>query len=343
MKYFLILLIVLSGNIIAHARDRDSTVYFLLPDSIRAISFTADVKVKSFDPQKRIAAGIRTNMVSLMMESKKDKKHIVFGFPKYAKIMSYGSGIDMDERGELQWDYNWNANENYKLLIAVATDSALNFALYSGYIFLPKEMKWKLLGTCKISGQWKAIRQPTGLIAGKKSAIQASINNSWVQRANGSWKTLDKSEQLTPVLNLVSHMDSVHQIIADKQIVSTAIKSGQTDITDSIEGVYYKIINPGTGNQVAVSDTVTVHYKGYLFGNGEIFDQTSEKPATFPLNRLIRGWQLAIPLLKVGGKIKIVIPSSQAYSIRTRAAKIPPNSILVFEVEVMDAKPAANR
>jgi FKBP-type peptidyl-prolyl cis-trans isomerase FkpA len=333
----------LSGNIFAYAGDKDSTVYYFLPDSIRAISFIADVKVQSFHPKKRIATGIRTNMVSLLLESKKYKKQIVFGFPKSAKIMSYGSGIRTDERGELQWDYNWNANENYKMLIAVATDSVLNFVLYSAYVLLPKEMKWKLIGTCKISGQWKAIRQPAGLISGKKSDIQAFINNSWVQRANGSWKTLDKTEQPTPFVNLVSHVDSVYQIIADKQLVAKAMKSGQTDISDSIDGVYYKIINPGTRNQVAVTDTVTVHYKGYLFGNGEIFDQTSDKPATFPLNRLIRGWQLAIPLLKVGGKIKIVIPSGQAYSIRTRAAKIPPNSILVFEVEVLDAKPAVNR
>src|SRR5688500_3669723 len=112
MKYYLILCIALSGNIIAHAGDRDSTVYYFLSDSIRAISFLADVKLQSFDPKKGIATGIRTNMVSLMLESKKYKKQIVFGFPKSAKIMSYGSGIDMDERGELQWDYNWNANEN---------------------------------------------------------------------------------------------------------------------------------------------------------------------------------------------------------------------------------------
>jgi len=75
-----------------------------------------------------------------------------------------------------------------------------------------------------------------------------------------------------------------------------------------------------------------------LFSDGTVFDQAKDKPATFPLKRLIRGWQIAAPLVKVGGKIKIVIPSGLAYSIRTRAAKIPPNSILVFEIEVVDAK-----
>jgi FKBP-type peptidyl-prolyl cis-trans isomerase len=50
------------------------------------------------------------------------------------------------------------------------------------------------------------------------------------------------------------------------------------------------------------------------------------------------GWQIGVPLCKVGGKIKIIIPSNLGYSIRTRSAKIPPNSVLVFEIEVLDAK-----
>ena len=61
-------------------------------------------------------------------------------------------------------------------------------------------------------------------------------------------------------------------------------------------------------------------------------------PATFPLNRLIRGWQLAVPKINVGGKITIYIPSGQAYGIRTRSKDIPVNSILVFDIEVLEAR-----
>ena len=99
------------------------------------------------------------------------------------------------------------------------------------------------------------------------------------------------------------------------------------------------MIKEGTGRQVSLNDTVTVFYKGYLLKDKSVFDETKDKPAIFPLKRLIMGWQIGVPLCKVGGKIKIIIPSSLAYSIRTRAAKIPPNSILVFEVEVVEAKP----
>ena len=113
------------------------------------------------------------------------------------------------------------------------------------------------------------------------------------------------------------------------------IKPTQNNIHD---GVYYSILKEGTGRQVSVNDTVTIFYKGYLFNDGSVFDETKDKPATFPLKRLIMGWQIGVPLCKVGGKIKIIIPSNLGYSIRTRAAKIPPNSILVFEIEVVDAK-----
>ena len=110
MKYYLILLFSFTGNIICYAGEKDSTVYYPLHDSIRVISFVADVNVQINNPKKEIAAGIRTNMVSLLLESEKNKKQIVFGFPKSAKIMATGIGIKKEDRGELEWNYNWNPN-----------------------------------------------------------------------------------------------------------------------------------------------------------------------------------------------------------------------------------------
>ena len=81
------------------------------------------------------------------------------------------------------------------------------------------------------------------------------------------------------------------------------------------------------------------YYKGAVL-NGEVFDETKEKPARFPLNRLIRGWQIGLPMCRTGGKIRLIIPSGLAYSIRTRSPKIPPNSVLVFDIEVVEAKKA---
>jgi FKBP-type peptidyl-prolyl cis-trans isomerase len=83
-----------------------------------------------------------------------------------------------------------------------------------------------------------------------------------------------------------------------------------------------------------------VHYKGTLLKDGSVFDQTKEKPARFPLQRLIKGWQIGLAKCRVGGKIKIVIPSGIAYGMRARSKAIPPNSVLVFEIEVIKAEPA---
>jgi FKBP-type peptidyl-prolyl cis-trans isomerase len=104
------------------------------------------------------------------------------------------------------------------------------------------------------------------------------------------------------------------------------------------EGMFYQSLKEGTGRLVKVSDTLTVHYKGSLFSDGSVFDETKDKPATFPLERLIKGWQLGLIHCKVGGNMRLYLPSGSAYGIRTRSANIPPNSILVFDVEVLDAK-----
>ncbi|MEQ1678278.1 MAG: FKBP-type peptidyl-prolyl cis-trans isomerase, partial [Chitinophagaceae bacterium] len=174
----------------------------------------------------------------------------------------------------------------------------------------------------------------------KGNTGEATVAQVWCQRNTGSWKNMNTDASSAPVVNLLSHMDSLVQLQAEKIQIEKAIADGTTDVKENVEGVYYAMIKEGTGLPVTVNDTVTVHYKGYLFTDGSVFDETKEKPATFPLKRLIRGWQIGVPLCKVGGKIKLVIPSSMAYSIRTRAAKIPPNSILVFEIEVLDTKPA---
>jgi FKBP-type peptidyl-prolyl cis-trans isomerase len=97
-------------------------------------------------------------------------------------------------------------------------------------------------------------------------------------------------------------------------------------------------LKEGTGRSVSITDTITVFYKGYLLKDGTIFDQTKEKPATFPLNRLIKGWQLGLSQANLGSKIQLIIPSGLAYTIRSRSPLIPPNSVLVFEIELISLR-----
>lgn len=91
----------------------------------------------------------------------------------------------------------------------------------------------------------------------------------------------------------------------------------------------------GTGASPAPTDKVKVHYTGTLV-SGRVFDSTAQRgPAEFPLGGVIRCWTEAIPMLKVGGKAKIVCPSEIAYGPSGNAG-IPGNAVLTFEVELLD-------
>ncbi len=336
-------LLIVLASLLYHfsgASDKDSTIYYNLPDSVKAIQYLAEVRVDNSTDAKFIFTGIRTDVVSLeLAKYRNGEKAVRFSFPEYAPVVASGTGVRVFPKFSADLTYQWADNKTYKLLLANVTDSADNFSLYTGYVWLPEENKWKLVATCRISGIRGPLQHPAIFkYAHKKSTGNLHIGDVWCQRNNGSWKNLKEEIRPSPLINLAGHEDSARQRQTDIKLIEDAIAAGKTDVKQSEQGVYYAMMKEGSGRIVSLEDTVVVHYKGYLFSDGSVFDQTRDKPATFPLKRLIRGWQVGVPLCKVGGKIKLVIPSDMAYSIRTRAAKIPPNSILVFEVEVVDAK-----
>ncbi len=95
----------------------------------------------------------------------------------------------------------------------------------------------------------------------------------------------------------------------------------------------------GDGKEAAASSTITIHYHGIRASDGHVFDSTRGKePATFPLARLIPGWQAGIPGMKVGGIRVLHIPYQFAYGERGAGADIPPKCDLVFAIELKDVK-----
>ena len=142
--------------------------------------------------------------------------------------------------------------------------------------------------------------------------------------------------EVKPVIDLYKNADSAVEAAKEREQIMKAIQAGLFDTTGSKNGVFYTLLKEGTGDPVSINDTLVVHYKGSLL-NGSGFDSTKEKPATFALKRLIRGWQTGMPLCRQGGKIRLIIPSYLGYSIRNLGV-IPPNSVLVFDVEVVELK-----
>jgi len=104
-------------------------------------------------------------------------------------------------------------------------------------------------------------------------------------------------------------------------------------------GLYFIDVKTGTGAQPVSGQTVKVHYTGYLL-DGTKFDSSVDRkePFVFTLGQgqVIKGWDEAISMMKVGGKAKLVIPSNLAYGDRGAGADIPPYSTLVFDVELLE-------
>jgi peptidylprolyl isomerase len=96
----------------------------------------------------------------------------------------------------------------------------------------------------------------------------------------------------------------------------------------------------GTGATVEPNATITAHYTGALVADGTIFQSSLDfgQPVTFGLNQVISGWTQGVPGMKIGGKRRLIIPSAMAYGSQRAAANIPPNSDLVFDIELIAIK-----
>ena len=106
-------------------------------------------------------------------------------------------------------------------------------------------------------------------------------------------------------------------------------------------GLQYQVITEGKGAQPTAADSVTVNYKGTLI-DGTVFDSSYSRnePTTFPLNGVIPGWTEGLQLMKVGGKSKFFVPANLAYGAQSPTPTIPPNSVLVFEIELLSINAA---
>jgi FKBP-type peptidyl-prolyl cis-trans isomerase FkpA len=119
----------------------------------------------------------------------------------------------------------------------------------------------------------------------------------------------------------------------DDATMQNYITANGITATKHSSGMYYQIIEPGSGATPTVNSTVKANYTG-KFTNNTSFDG---RVASFPLGDVIVGWQIGIPLIKQGGKIKLIIPPYLAYGCNDFRG-IPGNSVLVFDVELLEVQ-----
>lgn len=178
-----------------------------------------------------------------------------------------------------------------------------------------------------------------GLVLDKELIVRGfvdSINDKAV---------IEKEEIQALLTNLETTMKAKQQEMSVKEAKESAAlgqkfleenaKKDGVKVTES--GIQYLVLTEGAGDKPVATDTVKVHYKG-TFLNGDTFDSSYDRgePAVFPLNRVIRGWTEGVQLMSVGSKFKFTIPSDLAYGPNGNPPRIPGNSVLEFEIELLE-------
>lgn len=155
-------------------------------------------------------------------------------------------------------------------------------------------------------------------------------------------------EEMQKVMTLFQKDLQAKQELKTKQAAEANLKTANQFLAENAKkpgvkttasGLQYKIIKEGTGKRPTKENTVKVHYTGKLI-DGKVFDSSVQRgqPVEFKLGGVIPGWTEGLQLIKEGGKIELYIPPNLGYGERGAGQTIPPNSALIFEVELLEVK-----
>lgn len=150
---------------------------------------------------------------------------------------------------------------------------------------------------------------------------------------------MTQPEMEQAVVNFQAQEQQRQQAVADQNLAAgtafLAENKKNADVTETASGLQYKVLTKGTGPQPKATDTVVVHYRG-TFIDGSEFDSSYSRgePITISLDQVIPAWQEVVPLMPVGSKWQVFIPSNLGYG-EAGSGPIGPNSALLFDVELL--------
>ncbi|HEY8919195.1 MULTISPECIES: FKBP-type peptidyl-prolyl cis-trans isomerase [unclassified Chitinophaga] len=158
-----------------------------------------------------------------------------------------------------------------------------------------------------------------------------------------------KGDKLKVTFAVENKYSASTQTAKEEKEIKEYLDAHKLNATKNAEGVYVSVSQPGTGDMPKPGDTVFVHYTGKLL-SGKTFDSSLDstlrpgmplEPIKFPIGQgfVIKGWDAGIGSLNKGSKATLVIPSSLAYGLQGSPPAIPSNSVLVFDVQLVDVKP----
>ena len=178
--------------------------------------------------------------------------------------------------------------------------------------------------------------------------VNADILSAGLKDALTGSKPLLTDEQVKETMTAFSKEMTDKQAAASKDAADKNAAAGEKFLAENkkkdgvkttASGLQYKVLKEGSGASPKETDTVVTNYRGTLL-DGTEFDSSYKRgePASFPVNRVIKGWTEALQMMKPGSKYQLFIPASLAYGERGAGQNIGPNSTLIFEVELMSVK-----
>lgn len=158
---------------------------------------------------------------------------------------------------------------------------------------------------------------------------EASLTNEQMIQALSQYKKKVEAEELVSF-----QKEASSNLAAGSQFLANNAK--KSEIKSTATGLQYQILTQGTGKKPNAQSNVQVHYEGRLL-DGTVFDSSiaRDEPVTLPLNRVIKGWQEGMQLMPEGSKYRFFIPAKLAYGEVGSGEAIPPNSTLIFDIELI--------
>jgi FKBP-type peptidyl-prolyl cis-trans isomerase FklB len=182
--------------------------------------------------------------------------------------------------------------------------------------------------TRQVTGQFSEAIDHDAFVAGARAQLEGKESEVSQEDAQRALTALNEAQQAKQALVATGTAKEGAKFLADN--------AGKEGVVTTASGLQYLVLTEGTGPKPKATDTVKTHYEGTLI-NGEVFDSSVERgqPATFPLDRVIRGWTEALQLMNTGSKYRLFIPPELAYGNQATGS-IPPQSTLIFEVELLE-------
>ena len=172
-------------------------------------------------------------------------------------------------------------------------------------------------------------------IAGLKMATRdqaASLSDEEMSRVLTQFKKQAEAKQLIELKKVADNNAKIGEAF-----LNTNAKKAGVQVTKS--GLQYQVLQAGSGKSPKATSTVKVHYEGRLI-DGTVFDSSiaRDQAAEFQVSQVIQGWTEGLQLMKEGGKATLYIPAKLAYGEQGVPGTIPPNSTLIFDVELLEVK-----